>query len=193
MSFVRFLYRLFYMVGFKPWDTGVPPPELVAVVEGSDALEPGRALDLGCGTGTNAIYLAQRGWEVTAIDLVGRALQAARRKADAEDVSPWFVQGDVTRLPELGIGAGYRLLFDLGCFHGVPPARRDAYAAGVTAAAAPGATFLLFGFAEGAMRPGPRGVSADELRHRFPGWELREATHGTDRIEAWWYRLQRAR
>lgn len=185
-------FRLSYLVGFKPWDSGVPPPELVAVVEGADALPAGRALDLGCGTGTNAVYLAQRGWEVTGIDHVDRALRTARHKAETAGVSPWFVRGDVTRLPELGVGAGYRLVFDLGCFHSLPEGRRDAYAAGVTAAAARDAMFLLFGFGEGARRPGPRGVSADELRRRFPGWELREATRGTGRVEQWWYRLRRA-
>ncbi len=46
-------FRLAYVIGFKPWDSGVPPPELVSVVEGPGALPPGRALDLGCGTGTN--------------------------------------------------------------------------------------------------------------------------------------------
>jgi len=189
---VSFVYELMYLVGFKPWDSGVSPPELVAAVEGPAALAPGRALDLGCGTGTNAVYLARHGWEVTAIDAVGRALRAARRKAEAAGVSPRFVQGDVTRLGELGVGSGYRLLFDLGCFHGLPTDRRDAYASGVTAVAAPGATFLLFGFAEGAMRVGPRGVSGEELRRRLPGWKLLDATRGTDRLETWWYRLERA-
>ena len=184
------VYELMYLVGFKPWDSGVTPPELVAAVEGPEALEPGRALDMGCGTGTNAVYLAKRGWEVTAIDAVGRPLRAARQKAEAADVSPRFVHGDVTKLPELGVGGGYGLVFDLGCLHSVPAERRDAYAAGVTAAAGPGATFLLFGFAPGAMR-WAAGVSADELRARFPGWELRDATLGTDRIESWWYRLER--
>ncbi|HEY7199181.1 MAG TPA: methyltransferase domain-containing protein [Candidatus Dormibacteraeota bacterium] len=184
------LYELMYLVGIKPWDSGVPPPELVAAVEGPEALDPGRALDLGCGTGTNAVYLARRGWEVTAIDAVRRPLRAARRKADAAGVSPWFVHGDVTRLPDLGVGGGYRLVFDLGCFHTLSGERRDAYASGVTAAAAPAATFLLYGFAPGAMPAAP-GVTEEELRRRFPGWEVREATKGTERYESWWYRLAR--
>ena len=183
-------YHLAYLVGFKPWDSGMTPPELVALVEGPDALPPGRALDLGCGTGTNAVYLASHGWSVTAIDLVGRALAAARRRAAAAGVEPRLLRGDVTRLGELGVGDGYELVFDLGCYHGIPAGRRDAYAAGVTRAAAPGAAMLLFGFAPGAMRPGPLGTSADELRRRFEGWELVEATRGTDRLEAWWYRLR---
>src|SRR5438132_11612963 len=64
-------FQLAYLVGFKPWDSGVPPPELVEVVEGPQALEPGRALDLGCGTGTNCIYLAEHGWDATGVDFVG--------------------------------------------------------------------------------------------------------------------------
>lgn len=184
-------WQLAYMIGFKPWDSGISPPELVSVVEGPDALPPGRALDLGCGTGTNVVYLAQHGWDATGVDLVGRALRRARERASGAGVSPRFIAGDVTRLDELEVGSGYSLLFDLGCFHTIPGARRDAYAKGMTAAAADGATLLLFGFAPGAMRPGPRGVTADELRQRFEGWEMVEASRGTDRVETWWYRLRR--
>lgn len=188
---MRAWYRLAYLVGFKPWDSGVPPPELVAVVEGPGALPSGRALDLGCGTGTNAIYLARHGWDVTGVDLVGRAVAAGRRKALAAAVSPRLLQGDVTRLDRLEVGGDYHLVFDLGCYHGIPEARRDAYAAGVTAAARPGATMLLFGFAPGAGHRRLRGVSAEELQARFRGWDLRAATRGTDRLETWWYRLER--
>jgi SAM-dependent methyltransferase len=184
-------WQLAYMIGFKPWDSGISPPELVSIVEGPDALSPGRALDLGCGTGTNVVYLAQHGWDATGVDLVRRALRRAHDRATAAGVSPRFIAGDVTRLDELEVGSGYSLLFDLGCFHTIPGARRDAYAKGVTAAAADGATLLLFGFAPGAMRPGPRGVTADELRQRFEGWEMVEASRGTDRVETWWYRLRR--
>jgi len=188
---MSFWWQLAYLIGFKPWDSGVPPPELTLVVEGPEALPPGRALDLGCGAGTNVVYLAQHGWEATGVDLVARALRRARERAATAKVSPRFIKGDVTRLDELGVGGGHRLFLDLGCFHTIPAERRDAYVAGVTAAAAEGATMLLFGFAPGAMRPGPRGVTADELRQRFRGWHLVEATRGSDRIETWWYRLRR--
>ena len=189
---MSFWWQLAYLIGFKPWDSGVPPPELTAVVDGPEALAPGRALDLGCGAGTNVVYLAQHGWEATGVDLVGRALQKARQRAATANVSPRFIEGDVTRLDQLGVGSGYGLFLDLGCFHTIPPERRDAYVAGVTAAAAGGATMLLFGFVPGAMRPGPRGVTADELRLRFQGWDVVEANRGTDRVETWWYRLRRA-
>jgi predicted TPR repeat methyltransferase len=69
---VELLYRGAYRLGLKPWDTGVVPPELVALVEGPDALRPGRALDLGCGTGTHVVYLEHRGWLTTGVDLAGQ-------------------------------------------------------------------------------------------------------------------------
>jgi methylase of polypeptide subunit release factors len=81
-------FRAAYLLGFKPWDSGVPPPELVAVVEGKDSLAPGKALDLGCGTGTNCIYMARHGWEATGVDFVPRAISAATRKAVVAGVSP---------------------------------------------------------------------------------------------------------
>jgi len=190
---MRIWWRLAYLIGFKPWDSGIPPPELTSVVEGPEALPPGRALDLGCGAGTNVVYLAQHGWEAAGVDLVGRAIRLARERAVAAMVSPRFIEGDVTRLDELGLGGGYSLFLDLGCFHTIPAEGRAAYVAGVTAAAADGATMLLFGFVPGALRPGPRGVTGDELRQRFRGWELVEVTRGTDRFETWWYRLRRAR
>jgi SAM-dependent methyltransferase len=186
---VKLFYRAAYLVGFKPWDTGVTPPELVAAVESPDALPAGRALELGCGTGTNAVYLARHGWDVTAIDMIGSAVRAARRRATAAGVTPRLLQGDVTRLDELGVGAGYTLVFDLGCFHSIPTGRRDDYAAGVTRAAAPGATFLLFGFLPGGRATG---VTEDEMRERFRGWEVVDVTLGTGRFKAAWYRLRRA-
>ncbi len=116
-----------YRIGLAPWDTGIAATELMDVVEGPSRREPGRALDLGCGTGRNSIYLAQQGWEVTGIDFVGHAIAEARRKACATGLSARFIEGDVTRLEELGIGGGYSLLLDFGCYHGVPTGRRNAY------------------------------------------------------------------
>lgn len=77
---VRGYMEDFYRDGKPPWDSGITPPELVALVEGPDALAPGRALELGCGTGTNAVYLARHGWQVAAVDLVDRAVRQARRR-----------------------------------------------------------------------------------------------------------------
>jgi cyclopropane fatty-acyl-phospholipid synthase-like methyltransferase len=188
---LSWFYRVAYLVGFKPWDRGVSPPELVEVMEGAKALPPGKALDLGCGTGTNAIYMAQHGWDVTAIDFTRRAVAAARKKAAAAGVEPRIVEGDVTHLDALGVGSGYSLLFDLGCYHSIPHVERPAYAKGVTAAAAPGATMLLFGFAPGQMRFGPTGMTRTELQERFLHWSIEAVTPGIDRVESWWFRLRR--
>ncbi|MBO0686707.1 MAG: class I SAM-dependent methyltransferase [Candidatus Dormibacteraeota bacterium] len=195
--FDSLFFRYAYLVGFKPWDSGIPPPELVDYVEGAHALEPERALDLGCGTGTNVIYMARHGWQVTGVDFVPRAIRQARRKAAVAGVSPRLIVGDVTRLGEVGVTERHGLILDLGCLHTIPEARRDAYASGVTRAAAPGAVFLVFGFAPGALsrnwrRRRPAGLNEAELRHRFrDGWELEDATQGTDPFESWWYRLRK--
>ena len=65
----RLLYNFWYYFN-PPWDTGVTPPEVVEAIEGSKALTPGRALDLGCGTGTNGLYLARHGWEVVTLMVI---------------------------------------------------------------------------------------------------------------------------
>src|SRR5688500_14230632 len=77
MALVQQLYERAYRRGKTPWDTGIPPPELVEVIEGPNALEPGRALDLGCGTGTNAMYLAQHGWTAVGVDFSSHAIESA--------------------------------------------------------------------------------------------------------------------
>jgi SAM-dependent methyltransferase len=197
------VYRLIYRVGFTPWQRATPYTDLVAAVEGPSALEPGRALDLGCGTGTDSVYLAKHGWDVTGVDMTPTALAAARRNAKGAGVAPRFIQGDVTRLHELGVGNGYSLLLDFGCFHTLPEDRRPAYVTGVSHAAAPGATLLLFGFRR-PIAPMHAGITADEVPQRFSGagWQLVSAERASaetmhlpraaDRFELWRYRLRRA-
>ena len=165
-------------------------------MEGEDRFAPGKALDLGCGTGTNSIYLAQHGWDATGIDFVPRAIKAARRKAAAAGVSPRFMVGDVTRLTELGVGADYALLLDLGCFHSIPDSGRDAYVRGVTEVARPGAVMLLFCAVrrDKPQRIGPRGVAPGEVAQRFAsGWELVAEDAGRPMLGCFsaWYRLHR--
>jgi len=199
------VYQAVYLLGLRIWDRARPLPDLVEFIEGESAPAPGRALDLGCGTGTDSVYLAGRGWEVTGVDMVPRALALARRRAAAAGVSPRFLRGDVTRLRELGVGEGYTLLLDFGCFHTLPPDRREAYVRGVSEVAAPGATFLLFGFARPPrLAPMRAGVTGEEVRERFAeGWELVDAAptsvdgielagRPADRLfDLWRFRLRR--
>lgn len=184
------LYRIAYRLGLKPWDTGVTPPELVDLVEGKNALPRGRALDLGCGTGTNAIYLSVHGWTTTGVDSAERALTEARRTASQAGVEPRFLKGDVTRLGDLAIGNGYSLILDLGCYQSIPKTRRNAYAEEVTAVAAHGATFLLYGFLPGVL-PKVVGVSAEELGGRFLEWELIGATPGKNWLPTTSFEMRR--
>jgi hypothetical protein len=121
----------------------------------------------------------RHGWQVTGVDLAGSVLDVARRKAAEAGVAVRLVRGDVTRLGELNLGEGYLLLMDGGCYHMVPMSRRDAYVDGITRAAAPGAFLIMVGFSHHRFTGG--GVTAEDLRHRFSGWEL---THGPDPVPA---------
>jgi len=188
------LFRAMYRFGLTPWDSGVSPPELKELVEGPNKRTPGKALDLGCGTGTNAIYMAQHGWDVTAIDFVPRAIETARAKAQAAKIGPRLIQGDVTKLDELNVGDGYSLLFDLGCFHAIPQDHPDPYVAGATRAATQGADFLLWGFYRKPNWETNAMVSKQEIEQRFTkAWELVRAWGGEqpDRLPGRWYHLKR--
>ena len=184
----RIFFRLAYLFGFAPWDSGQSPPELRELVEGDAALPPGRALDLGCGTGTNVIYLAQRGWDVTGVDYLHRPIKRARRKAAAAGTAPRLLVGDVTRLREIGVDGPFDLLLDLGCFHSLPEPRRDAYVTEAARVAAPGAIYRLFAFAEGSAARATR----EEVARRFGGdFELLEVKAGDPRWGQTWYRMRR--
>lgn len=186
-------YRLMYAIGFTPWDR-VMPTELKQIMEGPEALPKGRALDVGCGKGTKAIYMAAHGWQVTGVDLIPKALREARKRAVAARVEVDFRLGDVTRLGDLGLTPGYSLVFDFGCYHGLKSEQRDRYVEGVTALAAPGATLLMMAFTK-APPPFPSGVSESELRERLgAAWDLARNEPSVDRdtpamIQAAWFRL----
>ena len=162
-------YRLMYRFGFTPWDR-VLPQELADVITGPNALPPGRALDLGSGLGTKAIFMATHGWSVTAVEYVPRAMEEARRRASKAGVKLDLRRGDVTRLGELKLEPGYKLIFDFGCFHGLKSDQRDAYVQGVNSLAAPGATLLMMAFTK-PLPPVTTGVSEAEILQRFgPSW-----------------------
>jgi len=186
----RLSYERAYRTGRTPWDTGVTPPELVDLIEGTDAVAPGRALDLGCGTGTNVAYLADHGWEATGVEADRRAFEAAERRL-LTSPGARVCRGDVTRLDALPVDGPFDLALDIGCFHSIAPRRRDAYALGVATRTAPGATLFVFAFAR---RSGlvPIGVTPREMRVRFAPWfEPVGRIAGTQPPGAAWYRLRR--
>ena len=170
---LRLLYEALTLIGLNPalHAADLPDGWLVEHVEGEHRIPPGRALDLGCGAGRNTLYLARHGWDVTGIDMIGRAVEVARARAVGDASKARFLQGDVTRLADLDLGSGYGLIVDSGCYYGLPEDQRDAFAAGVTEVAAAGALLLMAGFTS---IPGfVPGISEEDLRRRFPGWELR--------------------
>jgi SAM-dependent methyltransferase len=168
----QLLFKTFYRLGFVPWDGHPLATSLRALVEGNGALAAGTALDLGCGTGDNSIYLAKHGWQVTGVDFVARAVAKARAKAEASDVAVNFAQADVTRLSSEGIGSNFGLIVDNGCLHGMSPEDRDAYVREVTAVAAPDARLLLVEFVTGGSSGVP-GIDPDDVKRRFAaGWTL---------------------
>jgi SAM-dependent methyltransferase len=103
-----------YLRGDTPWDSGRPSAELVRTLTEWN-LPRGRALELGCGTGTNAIYLAQCGFEVAAVDCAAPALAQARAKAAAAGVTVEWIQADVLRFAQQLPPCDF--LFDRGCYH----------------------------------------------------------------------------
>ena len=187
-----------YRFGFTPWDN-VLPRELVDLITGPHALPAGRVLDMGSGKAGKAIFMAQHGWQVTAVENVPRAMAEARRRAGAAGVQVDFRLGDVTKLEDLHLELGYSLVFDFGCYHGLNRVQRDAYGKGVNAVAAPAATLLLMGFTK-AMPPVPSGVNeADLAEHLGPGWTLQwsrpaslAGTPAMARAQAAWFCLKRS-
>jgi SAM-dependent methyltransferase len=162
-----FFYGLAYRFGRPRWDSDQPRDELEHWLQ---SRPPGRALDLGCGTGANDVYLARRGWVVVGIDFVSEAIEKARNRAAQSGVNPTFVVGDVSRLRAAGVQGPFELLLDIGCYHAIPADRRDAYATEVAAVARPGADFYLAGIttAPATWRLlGANGVTGDEVRTRF--------------------------
>jgi cyclopropane fatty-acyl-phospholipid synthase-like methyltransferase len=156
------LQKLWFNLAYlsKPiWDTGVSPPELKDYMLNHT---PGRALDLGCGTGTNTITLAKNGWQVSGVDFSRRAIHIAERKAQQNSVLIDFHLEDVTQLKS--ISGKFDLILDIGCFHSLPSSKRPQYIENIDHFLAQGGTFLIYLFLkENADSSGP-GVSDQEIQ-----------------------------
>lgn len=191
------LFRLFYRLGFTPWDGHPLAQSLRNLVEGNElpALPVGNALELGCGTGDTSIYLAKHGWQVTAVDFVPTALEKARAKAGSEKVN--FVQADVRQLRQTGLSGPFQLIVDNGCLHNMNDDDRDSYVREVSAVAAPGARLLIVAFIPGG-RFGVRGIDRAEMERRFAsGWTLlstgEEQELDAEKTPTRYYLFQRSR
>ena len=201
-------YRLAYSLGFHPWeDAAADPPfaekisEMFAREEGGREPPYGRALDIGTGSGIWGIELAKRGWEVTGIDIVDKALARGQERAREANIDMRFIQADVTALEQAGIDDSFRLVLDTGTFHDFNDAQRKAMGRGITAVASPEATVLLLVWPK-RRRPLIRGANRDEVEEAFPGWTITHVEPSHFRLpkplqlllrpDEHWYRLRRA-
>src|SRR5579883_3161269 len=151
-----------------PWETGQPATELRRVVAGG-RVSPCRALELGCGTGASAVWLARQGFAVTAIDLSPLAVRRARRRAARAGVRVDLVAGNL--IDSRALTGPYDFFFDSGCYGVVRLADPAGYLATLTRVTRPGSLGLVLVGNDGEPEDdvGPPVVSAALVRSEFGG------------------------
>ena len=166
--FRRLTFSLWYYAN-PPWDRGISPPELLDFIKNHPSTPwqgqagsgqvPRRAIDIGCGTGTNVITLAQAGWRVTGVDFVPRAIRNAKRKAKQAGIQTQLYVRDATDLK--GISGPFDLALDMGCFHSLGDKKAD-YLSELDRILAPGGHWLMYGFfSSDPLHSGPGLAEAD--------------------------------
>lgn len=158
-----------------PWDTGEADPHLGEVI-GAHGIQPGKALEIGCGTGTNTIWLARQGFEMTGLDLAPTAIARAKEKVAAAEVDCQLFAADI--LTDEVPGAPYPFVYDRGVFHVFDSAEdRSRFAARIAKLLAPaGLWHSLVGSTDGPPRDsGPPRRSAFEITQAVePHFEILE-------------------
>jgi SAM-dependent methyltransferase len=198
-------YKFAYSIGFHPWEDAERHNPFVEKItkmfereERGKTAPYGKALDIGCGSGVWGIHLAKRGWDVTGVDLVDKALQRATERIKKEKVHVKFVKDDVTELNN--IEEGYTLLLDTGTFHGLTGPQRIAMGKAINRIAGQEATILLLVWDPKWRGPLPGGASRKEIEVCFPDWTIThvelaatepEAIYKILRANEQWYRLCR--
>ncbi len=162
--------------GPPPWNIGEPQPELAALVAAGKFRSD--VLDAGCGVAELSLSLAAQGYTVVGVDLTPTAVAAATKAAQERGLtSASFVQADITAFG--GYDGRFSTVVDSTLFHSLPVEGRDGYLRAVHQAAAPGASYFVLVFANGAfpaeMEPKPNEVDEDELRAAVSKyWEIDE-------------------
>lgn len=199
-------WRFAYSIGFHPWEDTDQEffQSLASLLEREEqGREPpyGRALDIGTGSGIWGIELAKRGWEVTGVDFVEKALDRGRERVRAAGVPMKLVNADVTRLTGTEVGSGFRLILDTGTFHDFDPEAQQRMARSLDALATQDATVILLCWPR-RIRPLIRGVSREEIEAAFAGWQITHVQPSFFKLppplewvlrpDEHWYRLRRA-
>lgn len=155
-----------YSSGEVPWDDELPPPEIIDSVA---ALKPGKAIDLGCGYGRTAIYLARLGWDVDAIDFIPYAIEEAQRRAENAGVKIQFHLANVLDLNFLT--TTYDFGVDVGCCHNMNESELMKYEEQLARLLRSGALFLLFARIKGSEErndeSGPSGLAEKTILATF--------------------------
>ena len=170
-----------YRDGPAPWDIERPQPAIVRLArEGAFA---GAVLDVGCGSGENALHVAALGLRVLGVDVAGTALSMAREKAAARGLDAEFVLADALHLERLD--RVFDTVLDCGLFHSFEGDERPAYAASLASVTRPGATLHVLCFSDAGPDAGPHPVSQAELRAAFgPESGFSVADVRPERVEA---------
>lgn len=187
--FRKLFFSLFYL-GNPPWDTNQSPPELLDFIANNP---PGRALDLGCGTGTNVITLAQNGWQAIGVDFIAKPIQTARQKAHKAGISAEFLVDDVTYLKDMR--GTFELILDLGCYHSLTPKGMARYRANIQRLLAPEGTYLLYVFFKLDAEMSGSGLLESDIAVFQDQLELVKREDGTERglRRAAWLTFQKAK
>lgn len=166
----RLLYELLYVFTRPRWDTGITPPEVVEMFA-SGAVPPGPTLDIGCGTGTNVIYMARQGRHVVGIDFSSKAISTARKKVKEAGVeeSVRLLLGDATQLPALAPPL-FALALDMGCFHGLSEDGQRRYVKGLAPQMQPGGWVMLYTRDPSSSGGRMFGVTPERVRAIFAPW-----------------------
>jgi SAM-dependent methyltransferase len=159
-------------LGVPPWDIGRAQPEVVRIADAGGFTGP--VIDVGCGTGENAIELSSRGFGVVGVDAAPRAIERARAKAVDRGSGVEFLVADAFSLGSLG--RRFRTALDCGVFHVFDDDERPAYVASLASALEPAGRLHLLCFSDRQPGPvGPRRVTQRELRDTFTdGWDIEE-------------------
>jgi methyl halide transferase len=170
-----------YRMGYTPWQIAQPSSELMRVVI-EDRIAPCVAIDLGCGTGTHTLWMAEHGFAVTGVDLSPLAIEIARRQAAAVGTSARFVAADLLDPPDLG--GPYQFFFDRGCYHHVRTLDLDRYVQTLQHLTRPGSVGLVLTGNANEPPAGPpvltRRQILGELGRLFEIVRLREFRFGSE-------------